>query len=96
MMLRQRVCDLMVRVHRIAPELAAYHVREMTPSEVKQRFLMYARARCDAGMELSVAGPTIKAVNVLPSRFATPATTHAGLRHSTLFPPNEQTEEGEV
>ena len=59
MMRRQRVRELMVRVHRISPELAAYHVRAMTPSEVKQRFLMYMRPRL-AGAELSVAGPKIQ------------------------------------
>jgi hypothetical protein len=41
MMLRDRVRELMVRVHRISPELAASHVRQMSPSEVKRRFLMY-------------------------------------------------------
>jgi hypothetical protein len=43
--LRQTVRELMVRVHRISPELAAYHIRQMTPSEVKRRFLMYVLPR---------------------------------------------------
>lgn len=63
MMLRQRVCDLMTRVHGISPELAAYHVGEMSPSEVRQRFLMYVRDRI-AGPELSVAGSKTEPVNV--------------------------------
>ncbi len=85
MTLRQRVCDLMVRVHRISPELAAYHVRTMAPSEVKRRFLMYVRPRI-SGMELSAAGPKPRAGNVSSTRFSRPATMTAGLRHSTLFP----------
>jgi hypothetical protein len=48
MMLRQTVSELMVRIHQISPELAAYHVREMAPSEVKRRFLMYVRPGGDA------------------------------------------------
>jgi hypothetical protein len=55
--LRQRVSDLMVRVHRISPELAASHVREMAPSEVKRRFLMYVLPRI-AGSQVS--GPVVR------------------------------------
>lgn len=84
-MLRDRVRELMVRVHRIPPELAACHVREMTPLEVKQRFLMYVRNRI-SGAELSVAGPKTELVNVSSTRFSRPATMTAGPRHSTLFP----------
>jgi hypothetical protein len=79
MMLRDRVRELMVRVHRISPELAAHHVREMTPSEVKRRFLMYVRDR-SAGAELSVAGPKTEPVNVSSTRFSRPATMTAGPR----------------
>jgi hypothetical protein len=43
MTLRQRVCDLMVRVHRISPELAAYHVREMSAADLAWRVQMYGR-----------------------------------------------------
>jgi len=35
----------MVRIHRISPELAAYHVRQMAPAEVRRRFLMYVLPR---------------------------------------------------
>jgi hypothetical protein len=55
MTLRQRVCDLMVRIHRIPFALAAHHVRQMPPSEVKQRFLMYVRSRIP-GAELKGKG----------------------------------------
>lgn len=41
--LREIVAEQMVEVHRISPELAAYHVRQMMPSEVKRRFLFYVR-----------------------------------------------------
>lgn len=41
--LRQTVSECMVRIHRIPPELADYHVRQMMPGEVKRRFLMYVR-----------------------------------------------------
>lgn len=51
MMLRDRVRELMVAVHRISPELAAYHVRQMSPGEVKRRFLMYVLPRV-SGVEL--------------------------------------------
>jgi hypothetical protein len=84
-MLRQRVCDLMIRVHRISPELAAYHVREMPPGEVRQRFLMYVRDRI-GGAELSAEGPKTEPVNVSSTRFSRPATMTAGPRHSSLFP----------
>jgi len=86
--LRQTVSEIMVRVHLVPPELADRWVREMTPHEVKRRFLYYVRSGLakTAGMELSVASATIRAVNVLPSQFATPATTQARSRHSTLSP----------
>jgi len=42
--LRQTVAGQMVRIHEISPELAEYHVRQMTPFEVKQRFLFYVRS----------------------------------------------------
>lgn len=42
--LRQTVAEQMVRIHRISPELAAYHVRQMAPKEVKERFLFYVRS----------------------------------------------------
>jgi hypothetical protein len=91
MMRRQRVRELMVRVHRISPELAAYHVRAMTPSEVKQRFLMYMRPRL-AGAELSVASPKSSAGNVvLPGPRPCDEKWQAA-RHSTLFPETAKSE----
>jgi len=63
--LRQVVSELMVRVHRISPELADYHVRKMGPSEVKQRFLYYVRLRI-AGAELSVAAQKSERSPCLP------------------------------
>jgi len=49
--LRDRVAQLMVQRHEISPELAAYHVAQMTPREVKQRFLFY------------VSGPVLRVAN---------------------------------
>lgn len=42
----------MVRVHRITPELADYHVSQMQRLELLQRFRYYA------GMELSAQNPS--------------------------------------
>ena len=47
--IRRQISRSMVRVHRIAPELAHYHVSQMDRSELFRRLRMYA------GMELSVA-----------------------------------------
>lgn len=41
--LRQRVTEMMVRVHLIPPDLAEYHVQQMPPSEIRERFLMYVK-----------------------------------------------------
>jgi hypothetical protein len=41
--LRQRVSEMMVRVHLIPPDLAEYHVRQMPPSEIRERFKMYVK-----------------------------------------------------
>jgi hypothetical protein len=89
--LRSTVSELMVRVHRISSELAASHAREMTPLEVKQRFLMYVRNRIP-GAELSVVGPKSRAGNVSSTPFSRPATMTAGPRHSTLFPQPDRSE----
>jgi hypothetical protein len=78
--LRHTIREVMVRIHRISPELAAYHVREMDDTEVERRFRSYA------GTESSVAGPKTEPVNVSSTRFSRPATMTAGPRHSTLFP----------
>jgi len=43
--MRQTVAEQMVRIHRISPELAAYHVRQMAPKEVKERFWFYVYSR---------------------------------------------------
>jgi hypothetical protein len=43
MRLRQTVSNLMVRIHRIPPELARSHVQRMDDSEVKRRFRNYQR-----------------------------------------------------
>jgi hypothetical protein len=83
--LRQVVSELMVRIHRISPELADLHVREMEPSEVKWRFLFYVRSGL-AGMELSVASATLRAGYESSTRFSRPATMTARPRRSTLFP----------
>lgn len=82
--LRQTVSECMVRIHGISPELADYHVRQMTPLEVKGRFLMYIGL---AEAELSVAGPKPRARQrsfypVFPSG----RQVSAGSRHSTVFP----------
>jgi hypothetical protein len=55
--LRATVAEQMVRIHRITPELAEYHVCKMEPKEVKRRFLYYVESGLAkrAGMELSVA-----------------------------------------
>jgi hypothetical protein len=48
----------MVRVHRIPPELADRHVREMEPGEVKRRFLFYVREGLSrSGAELKGKDP---------------------------------------
>lgn len=73
--LRETVSECMVRIHGISPELAEYHVRQMMPSEVKRRFLMYIGI---SGSELSAAGPRRRAVNVSSTRLFTPATMTAG------------------
>lgn len=83
--LRKIVSELMVRAHRTSPELATSHVRQMAPSEVKRRFLMYVRPRI-AGAELSVAGPKSSAGDVvLPGPRPCDERWQAA-RHSTLFP----------
>jgi hypothetical protein len=41
--LRQRVSEMMVRVHLIPPDLAAQHVREMPQAEVWERYRMYVK-----------------------------------------------------
>lgn len=41
--LRQRVSEMMVRVHLIPPDLAEYHVQRMPPSEIRERFKMYVK-----------------------------------------------------
>jgi hypothetical protein len=74
------VRDLMAEVHLIPSELASYHVQEMDDEEVERRFRMYT------GMELSVAGATLRAGNVFATPFSRPATMMARRRHSTLFP----------
>jgi DNA-binding Lrp family transcriptional regulator len=55
--LRSRVAELMVETHKISPEVASAHVREMEASEVKRRFLMYVRERI-APMELKEKDPS--------------------------------------
>jgi hypothetical protein len=85
--LRQTLAEIIVRVHLIPPDLADYHVRRMTPREVKQRFLFYVRAGLSKpGAELSAASAKSERSTCLPSRFVTPATTQARSRHSTLVP----------
>ena len=74
--LRQVVSEQMVRVHRIGPELADYHVRQMEPAEVKRRFLFYVRSRI-AGVELSVGGARLKAGNLVSAQLPGPATMTA-------------------
>jgi hypothetical protein len=64
--LRQSVARSMVRVHRIAPELADYHVSQMDEPELLFRVRMYAEAK------LSVAGPNPRAVNEFSTRFSRP------------------------
>jgi hypothetical protein len=89
--LRETVSELMVRIHLITPELADYHVRRMTPSQVRQKFLTYVRLGLTRpGTELSAAGPNRERSTCLPSRFVTPATTQAGPRYSTPFPEERQ------
>jgi hypothetical protein len=91
--LRHTVADLMVQIHKIAPELAEQYAREMEPSEVKRRFLFYVRSGLSRpGAELSVAGKQIRGVNVSSSQLFTPPTTQACPRHSTLLPENRRTE----
>jgi hypothetical protein len=85
MTLRNRVRDLLIDIHKISAEVADYHVRRMTPAEVKEQFLIHARNRMP-GAELSAAGPKQRAGNVSSTRFSRPATMTAGSRHSTLFP----------
>jgi hypothetical protein len=64
MMLRDRVRELMVGVHGISPELAAAHVREMSPSEVKRRFLMYVRPRISGtGLETVSTGSPFSCIS---------------------------------
>jgi len=63
---RQFVASQMVRVHKISPELAAYHVSQMDEAELQFRVRMYA------GMELSVAGPNPRAVPESSTRFSRP------------------------
>jgi hypothetical protein len=86
--LRGTVADLMVRVHRISPELAATHTRQMPASEVKQRFLWYVRNLTTTGAELSASDPNVapRSGNVSSTRFSRPETMTAGSRHSTPFP----------
>jgi hypothetical protein len=62
MMLRQRVCNLMVFAHKIPLDLAEHHSAAMTAIELMDRLRMYARSGVAAQMnrsretELSVAG----------------------------------------
>ena len=62
--LRQTLAEIIVRVHLIPPDLADYHVRRMTPREVKQRFLFYVRAG------LSKPGAELSRMPVERKRFA--------------------------
>jgi hypothetical protein len=66
MKLRRQVRDQMIRIHRICPKLASYHVSQMDERELLWRSRKYA------GMELSVAGPNPRAVNVSSTRFSRP------------------------
>ena len=70
--LRQQICELMVRVHRITPELAEYHVSGMSSSDLEFRLQMYARLGFTAGMELSAVGPTSRAGNAVSTPVSAP------------------------
>ena len=84
--LRQTVTELMVRVHKISPELAECFVLTMSISEMKRRVQMYqSLGFIEAGVESSAAGPTQRAGNAVSTRFLRPATMTAGGRHSTLI-----------
>lgn len=64
--LQRDISAAMVRIHRISPELADYHVAAMDLSELIRRFRLYA------GAELSAAGPNPRAVSVSSTRFSRP------------------------
>lgn len=83
--LRQAASELMVRVHRIAPGLASYYVRQMHAAEIRRRMQIYTVEGL-AGAELSVAGPNLVRATSFPPGFDDTATMTAGWRHSTLFP----------
>lgn len=70
--LRVEVRELMVEVHRIAPEMADQYVRMMDDVEVERRFRMYT------GMELSAAGPTTQSRRPVSAQLPGPATMTAG------------------
>jgi len=86
--LRQTVRELMVSIHLITPELAYYHVADMSDEDLAFRLRMYERLGLIeiAGTELSVVGPQTRAGNAVSTPFLRPATMTAGSRHSTLFP----------
>ena len=46
--LSEFVAAMMVTVHDISPELAAYYVKDMSPVELRRRFRMYIRQRVEA------------------------------------------------
>lgn len=74
---RSTLTALMVSVHRITPELAAYHLARMSDSEVEEQFEMYRRSGLVPETELS-AESTITAVNVSSTPLVTPAPEMAG------------------
>lgn len=83
--LRQKISELMVAIHRITPELAEYHIADMSEDDLQFRLRMYTRLGL-AGVELSVVGPTIRSGDLSSTRFSGPETMTAGSRHSTVLP----------
>jgi hypothetical protein len=83
--LRHTVADLMVQIHKIAPELAEQHAREMEPSEVKRRFLFYVRPRLP-GAELSAVSPLFQSGPRSSAQVCDPRRNTAEARHSAPLP----------
>jgi len=85
----------MVAIHRISPQLADYHVAEMSDEDLAFRLQMYHRLGI-AGAELSVVGPNLRSGDLSSTRFSGPETMTAGSRHSTLFPTGQAMPDSEV
>jgi hypothetical protein len=86
MNLRPTLSALMVRLHRITPQLADYHLAQMSDPEVEEHFEMYRRNGLATDVELSAVGLSHRSGDVSSTRFSRPETMTACSRRSALHP----------